>query len=248
MKRILLIYVWAGLLLCAAGIMTAQASSTIITFSVNMATNLANGSFNPPPPAGTGSDAVYVLGTFNGYTYPGLQLVEVGSSTIWTNSVNDTNDANGDVMSYIYDINYVTEATGDNNNRAAYLPTNSGGSLVLPTQYYGDIGPGDAVNVTFQVDMSEEMNLGHWNPTNGNTVVIYGTMNGWANTGLVLTNNPYIVVTNYNFPAYPNGLLESNVYTRTVPITGNSGLPGLPCTNSDEEWKYVEEPSVSWEN
>src|SRR5580692_11541534 len=96
--------VLAVFLLCGAGIMTAQAaSSTIITFSVDMATNLASGTFNPPSPAGTGADVVYVRGTFDGWAYPGLALAEVGSSTTWTNSYNDTSDANGDVVTYLYD-------------------------------------------------------------------------------------------------------------------------------------------------
>lgn len=100
MKRNLLISVWAAFLLCAAGIMTVQAN-TFITFSVDMATNIANGSFNPPP---NGSDAVYVWGTFNGYTSPGVQLVQVGNSTVYTNTVNDTADANGTTVAYLFDI------------------------------------------------------------------------------------------------------------------------------------------------
>jgi hypothetical protein len=244
--------VLAVFLLCGAGIMTAQAaSSTIITFSVDMATNLASGTFNPPSPAGTGADVVYVRGTFNGWAYPGLPLTEVGSSTIWTNSYNDTSDANGDVVTYLYDDTQTgDEGTGDYDNRAAYLPSISGASLVLPVQFYGDVGPGVATTVTFRVDMSEEIELGHWSPT-ANTVVVAGSFNGWSPTAgsqYALTNDPSILVTNYSFPAYPGGLVESNVYTLTIPITVNAALPGLPCTNSLEEWKYVEDPEQNWEN
>lgn len=100
MNKNLLPSVWAGLMLCSAGIITAQASSTILTFSVDMATNLADGTFNPPPPAGTGSDVVSVFGSFNGYANPGLVLVQAGNSTIFTNSYDDTSDANGTTVAY----------------------------------------------------------------------------------------------------------------------------------------------------
>ena len=227
--------------------MTARAN-TIVTFSVDMATNLANGSFNPPAPAGSGTDGVYVRGTFDGWASPGMQLFEVGSTAVYTNSYNDTGDANGNTVTYLYDINGNDEGTGDYDNRSAYLPATSGASLALPTQFYNDVGPGSALNVTFQVDMSEEIELGHFNPKNGDTVVIAGSFNGWSPTAgsqYVLTNNPNVLVTNYNFAG---GLVESNVYTVTVPIASNSEQPGLPATNSLEEWKYVEDPSENWES
>src|SRR5271170_1267010 len=127
--------VWTVLLLCGAGIMTAQAAaSTILTFSVDMATNVADGTFNPPP---GGSDVVSVFGTFNGYASPGLVLVQEGSSTIYTNSYNDTNDANGTTVAYRFLIDGNVEPLSCYDNRAWYLPATSGASLVLPTPFYG---------------------------------------------------------------------------------------------------------------
>src|ERR1700678_1097486 len=75
MKRNLLICIWAGLMLGAAGITPARAQSTFITFSVDEASNLVNGTFDPPVPAdvngtsygGTGNNQVYARGTFNGW-------------------------------------------------------------------------------------------------------------------------------------------------------------------------------------
>jgi len=231
-----------GLFFCAAGILEAQTSSTIISFSVNMATNLANGSFNPPPPAGTGTDAAYVNGTFYGWSGAGLQLVQEGSSTIWTNSFNDTGDANGKVVSYRFNINGAYESTASWDNRAAQLPATSGASLLLPTPYYGDVGPGQVINVTFQVDMSEEIELGNFTP-GVSQLDVRGSFNGWANAGDYLTNNPSIVVTNY-----PTGVIESNVYVGTFPITTGAEVPGVPATNAYMEWKTVEDPSGSWES
>jgi hypothetical protein len=251
MKRNLLTCVWAALLLCATGIMTAQASSTIITFSVDMATNLADGSFNPPPPAGTGTDAVSVFGSFNGYANPGLLLVQAGSSTIFTNSYNDTGDANGTTVAYRFLINGNAEPLSCYDNRAWYLPTNSGASLVLPTPYYGGNGPVVSINVKFQVDMSEEIELGNFNPALGNTVVAAGSFNGWGgalgNPAYVLTNDPSILVTNNNFTP---PVVESNVYTATLPITTcantGTGSGGLAVTNEIQEWQFVEMPGGSW--
>ena len=231
----------SGAALCVAGLLTARGSSTIITFSVDMATNLANGSFNPPPPAGTGTDVVYVFGTFNGWSGPGLPLVQAGSSTVYTNSYNDTSDANGMVVNYRFNINGNNESTACWDNRAAHLPATSGASLVLPTPYYGDVGPGQIINVTFQLDMSEEIQLGHFTP-GVDQVDVRGSFNGWGNSGAYLTNDPSILVTNLN------GLVTSNVYTLTVPITSGAQVPGIPATNAMMEWKAVEDPSGSWES
>jgi hypothetical protein len=230
----------SGLLFGAAGIMTAQAD-TIITFSVDMATNLANGTFNPPPPVGSGTDAVYVNGTFFGWSGNGLQLVQQGSSTIYTNTFDDTNDANGHVVSYRFRINGNYESTASWDNRGAQLPATSGATLVLPTPYYGDVGPGQIINVTFQVDMSEQVQLGTFTP-GVSQLDVRGSFNGWGNAGNYLTNDPSILVTN------GGGIITSNVYTGTFPITTGAQVPGVPATNAFMEWKAVIDPQGSWEN
>ena len=75
-----------------------------------------------------------------------------------------------------------------------------------------------------------------------------GSFNGWSTTPGVqfsLTNDPTILVTNNNFsPA----IVESNVYTVTAPITQCSSLPGLPATNSSQDFKYVEMPAGAYES
>jgi hypothetical protein len=243
MKRNLLISVWAGLMLCTAGIMTAQAQTTLI-FSVDMATNIANGSFNPPPPAGTGTDVVDVRGAFNGWApFP---LVQQGTSTVWTNGATDS--ANGVTFDYKFYLDGNGETTACYDNRTAMLPATPGATLVLPTHFFNDIGPGITINVKFQIDMSEQILLGNFKPLSGDTVVLAGAFDGWSTTPgaqFTLTNDPSIRITNNNFTP---PLVLSNVYTMTAPITQCSAYAGLPATNASQDFKYVIMPEGNWES
>ena len=221
----------AGALLCTVGLVTARASSSIVTFSVDMSTNIALGTFNPPPPLGTGTDVVNVRGTYNGWAGTQTPLVEVGSSTVYTNTVNDTSDANGAVMFYVFNIDGTTyESVASHNNRAARLPATSEDSLVLPTPFFGDSGAQVTNNVTFQVDVPQQIQIGVF--TNGiNTVDVWGSFDGWV--GGVLTNNPNILVTNQF------GLVTSNVWVGTFPVTASPW--------SAQDFKYVIQPQVNYE-
>jgi len=235
MKRNLLTCVWAALLLCAAGIMTAQAQNTFITFSVNEASNLANGSFNPP------ADSVYVRGTFDGWAYPGLQLVQVGSSSIYTNTTDDTSgqDQSDGNVNFIYvDTENGDESPGNYQNRMAYLPAGNNASVVLPTPYFNDIGPAVTNNVKFQVDMSQQLEIGTFHPGSGDTLVVFGSFQGWNATAggtCVLTNDPSIIVTNNNLTPQ---VIESNVYTTTITVTENALRP-LASPACAQEYKYI---------
>ncbi len=209
-----------GILLGIAGVFSAQASSTFVTFSVDMGTNIANGTFTE------GADTVAVAGSFNNWGQFGL--VEEGSSTIYTNTIDDTSDANGAVMGYKFYTSNTSggETTADYNNRAAVLPTTSGASLVLPTPFYADDGAPVTNAVTFQVDMSQQINIGAI--TNGSsTVTVNGNFNGWTGTKGVLTWTPSISETN------GNGLVTSNVYTGTFNVAASP--------NAAMDYKYVED-------
>ena len=208
-----------GLLLCAAAA-TARAN-TIVTFSVDMSTQIAGATFTP------GTDTVAVRGTFDGWSAGGLSLVQQGSSAVYTNTVDNATDANGTVMQYIFLLNNgaTYEATADFHNRAALMPATSGSSLALATPFFSDAGSQITSPVTFQVDMSQQINLGAF--TNGSSIVeVRGNFNGWA--GLVgnLTRDPTIIRTS------PGGLLTSNVYTGTFVVTAS--------TNAAMDYKFVE--------
>jgi hypothetical protein len=213
----------AGFLLCAAGITTAQAASSIVTFSVDMATNIANGTFT------NGVTVVNVNGTFN--SWAALPLVEVGSSTVYTNTANDTTDTNGGVISYKFTINGSYEGTADFNNRAARLPSVSGASLVLPTPFYGDSGAPVTNNVTFQVDMSQQINLNNFTNGGGQIVEVRGNFNSWTGGANLLTNDPSILRTNQF------GLVTSNVYTGVVSVGASP--------NAAMDYKFVFDPPTN---
>jgi hypothetical protein len=220
-----------GLMLCTAGITTVKASSTIVTFSVDMATNIVLGNFIP------GTDQVSVQGAFNGWT--DFVLVQQGSSTVYTNTYNDTTDANGGRLDYRFRDSNASYHNGGyedqpytGQNRDALLPSVSGASLVLPTPYFGDDGAAVTNNVTFQVNVAEQVALGNFTPSTG-TVEIRGNFNGFTGGVNVLTNDPSILVTN----TYG---VTSNVYVGTFPIVTSPAAP--------EAFKYVLQPGTLWDS
>ncbi|HWD91829.1 MAG TPA: hypothetical protein VG938_05715 [Verrucomicrobiae bacterium] len=200
----------AAVLLCTAGLATSRAASTFVTFSVDMATNIANASFAP------GTDTIEVHGSFNGWG-TGLALVQQGAGTIYTNTLNDTTDTNGGKMEYKFVINGSNfENPATSQNRAVRLPTTSGASIVLPTAFFADAGAPVTNNVGFQVDLSQQIALGNFHPGT-DPVVVRGMLNGWAGTDLALTNDPSIARTNQF------GLVTSNVWVGTFPVSGSPG-------------------------
>lgn len=209
-------FLLASALLCA-GLATSHGASTFVTFSVDMATNIAAGSFNP------GTDHVEAHGTFN--SYGALTLVQQGGGTIYTNTANDTTDTNGGKMEYKFVINgsnWENPASGQ--NRAVRLPATSGASLVLPTAFFADAGPATTNSVTFQEDLSQQIALGNFNPATDQAVV-RGIFNNWSGTDFALTNDPSILRTNQY------GLVTSNVWVGTFSIVGSPG--------GAEAFKYV---------
>jgi hypothetical protein len=207
---------------CAAGVLTARAD-TLVTFSVDMGTNIVDGTFVP------GTDTISVHGTFNSWG-SGVTLYQQGSGTVYTNTFDDTTDANGTTMAYKFvDSNSGVSSGGyeslaSSYNRWYLLPTNSGASLMLPTPYFADEGAIVTNEVTFQVDVSQQIQLGNFVP--GTTyVVVRGLLNGWSGNSQALTNDLNIVRTNQY------GLATTNVWVGTFPVTNSPA--GI------EEYKYV---------
>src|ERR1043166_2888141 len=135
-------------LLWAGGL--AQGASTLITFRVDMASQIASNTFIP------GVNTVWVNGSFNGWSTPPITMTRVGTSSIYSNTVNDTTDPNDGRVEFKFITDISTyENTFDGHNRGARLPASSGGSLDVPTPYFNDAGPVQTNSVTFRVDMSQ---------------------------------------------------------------------------------------------
>src|SRR5438874_1718917 len=153
-----------AVVLCAVVLTIASTAvaNTFVTFSVDMSNQVASATFTP------GVDIVSVNGTFNGWALPPnltFMLVRSGSTTIYTNTVNDTVDANDGQIQWKFVIDANTwENTADLHNRASRMPALSGASLVLPKAYFSDAGPTQVNLVTFQVDMTQHIKTGSFNP------------------------------------------------------------------------------------
>jgi hypothetical protein len=210
-----------GALLLSA---TAASAQTQVTFQVDMTAQATAGTFA----YGT---TVTANGTFNGWGAFTLTNNPSGVNTnLYIGTFDDTNDANGHVVIFKYVAGGTYENTGDGDNRCAQLPA-SGGSLLLPAVFFDDAGPGVTANVTFQVDMAEQINLGAF--TNDvSTVEVRGSFNGWTG-GDTLLNDPTILTTN------ATGIVTSNVYVGTFAVDGS--------TNGTEEYKYVMQPGTVYE-
>jgi len=157
--------VWAGLLLCSVAVASAN---TLVTFQVDMST----AGIDP------NTQTVSAHGSFNSWG-AGFALTNNPSGAkpyLYTGTANVA--ANGTVMEYKYVIDPGTwESIPKGNNRLATLPTISGASLVLPMVYYADNPPSPVtVDVTFKVDMAQQMNVGAFDPS---SVSVYprGTWN-----------------------------------------------------------------------
>jgi hypothetical protein len=223
---------WMGALLLSVG---AASASTLVTFQVDMSAQVSAGTFIP------GTDTVSANALFTAWgPFPLTNNSSAANPYLYTGTTNDTSDANGTVVLYKYVIDGSKwESTTDGQNRCAQLPA-GGGSLLLPVSFYGDAGPTITADVTFQVDMSEQIYLGVFNTNTGSTVEVNGFFSSWdaaatlTNPTGALTNDPTILTTN------ATGIVSSNVYVGTIAITGP--------TNGTEEFKFVMEPGSDWES
>ncbi len=195
---------WTALVFCAV---SAASANTLVTFQVDMST----AAFDPT------TQTVSAHGSFNGWG-GGVALTNNpngANPSLWTGTANVP--TNGIVIEYKYVIDpNGWESIQKGNNRLATLPAASGSSLVLSAAYYADLAPAPvSVDVTFQVDMAQAINIGAFD-TNVSQVYPKGTFNSWGSYA-AMTNDPGILRTNQN------GLVTSNVYVGTYTITGSPG-------------------------
>ncbi len=250
---------FAGLLLGTARSVYAD---TLVTFQCDMTYQVQNGYFT------NGVSLVYARGTFNSYgagtNAPGFPLTNdpAGINTnLYTGTYDDTLDTNGAQMQYKFyspgistnapaASGYETTATY-NDNRVTLLPAGSGQqSLTLPLQFFADEGPNSSSpdgitvgNPWFQVDMSQQIALGTFNPAT-QTVQVNGSLGSGNNFGFgqgvtpsgnILTNDPTILRTNQF------GLVSSNVYVGNLA----GSIAGSPGQNG--QFKFIIQPTAKYE-
>ncbi len=222
-----------GFLLCVpVGLVNAETSNSVVVFVVDMSAQVNARTF-------VSGAAVDVRGTFNGWGTNELISISLGGNTnLYIGEITDTVDVNGGTIYYKYfapSIGTGWESTYNTLNRAARLPTTSGDSVVLPTVFFDDAGPGITNAVTFSVNMAEQINLGLFVPGT-DTVSVRGDLNGF-NLGDVLTNDPSLMTTN------SSGVVTSNVYvgtfTNVSPINADQSYKFWNSDSDSEQWETV---------
>jgi len=204
----------AGILLGAGLVARAD---TLVTFQVDMTAQVNLGNFS------LATSSVSARGSFNGWGTLVLTNDASGSNpNLFAGTADDTADPNGGTLNYkfYYDPGAVWESpasTGGNNRTA---------SLVLPVVYFDDLSPATPTNnVTFQVDMTQQVFLGNFDPLSG-SVYCPGAFDGWVATSFLLTNNP-------------SGS-NTNLYTGTYPVVAAAG--------TTEQYKFYYDPGAVWES
>ena len=146
-----------------------------------------------------------------------------------------TNDAPGATLSYCFRAETQPDG-GFDRIRSAWLPDTEGASLVLPVVYYYDeLAAGNVLTntiaLTFQVDMTAQVDLGGFNPGSDRVEVGARCDPEGVTYGYPLTNNPHA----------PN----PNLYTSTVVRTNFTpgGIVSYRFSYHDSAWRrFVEQP------
>lgn len=157
------------------------AQSIEVTFQVDMSAQIGVGNFNP----GVG-DLIQAMGPFNG-SWSGVVLVEdLARPGVYTNSYVETSRAPGTRMEYKYAINvggggtlsYESISGYPDGNRAFMLTNVS--PQVLPKEYFADAsGLPIKAGIYFQLDMSSQILVGAFDPTN-DLASVRGDDIGWG--------------------------------------------------------------------
>ncbi len=233
-------------------------SATSVTYNVDMSVQSALGNFH------SGVDTVMVAGTFCNWQ-PTNTLTQVGSSSVYTLTFNDTADGVGVFENHKFIINPNGTSTGNSLNWESianrFFPVPATATN-LPTVFFNDVTnvPTSTVNITFQVDMQIAVLQNHF--TQGSDYVeAMGSFNNWANTGVILTNVPG--TTNYA------GVFSSSSLSLGTPVNykyaingsggtweGNVGTGGgqnriVTVTNDTQTfpldyWNNVTDPNLSY--
>ena len=209
-----------------------------VTFQVDMTAQVKVGTFNPG-----GGDTVQVRGASG-------VIGEWNAGPVLTNDITASNTNLYSGTFVFYDVSGYTEvykyvmangSTGsptwenvpgaDQNGGNRFFSLDYNGVTLAPV-YFSDIAPGPApvnVDVTFQVDMSAQILMGLFDPSQ-DQVVVRGSFQGWSGNADLCTNNP--------------SASNTNLYSTVIPF--------FDFPTAVEQFKFVANgPTISgddWEN
>jgi len=201
------------------GVALGDGVTNLVTFQVDMAQQIAKGTFDPDTT--NANSTVEVQGLFNGWSNTegilsnnpailrtnafGLVTsnVYVGTFPTILFSPNQNADYKFVIGTSVYESTAggLAENPDNNNNRFFTVSSQNGASITNPIVFFSD-APYAPINtnvITFQVDMTTEILRGRFNPAN-DSVYLFGSFVGWApyngNNAVVCTNNPAAANTN----------------------------------------------------
>lgn len=209
----------------------AASVSDTVTFQVDMTEAIAVGSFIP------GTSTVSLRGDMNGWTTTTLSNNPSGPTpNIYTNVVAITAAPQhlGHYKFFIDTGSNWENPAGTNQDCSGnrfWTMSSAGSTYALPAHFFNDVGvaPPATNTVNFQVDMSVQATIGHFNFNNGDTVECRGSFNGWTGGAFVLTNNP--------------NAANSNLFSGTAVIVAPPNTMQYKFWNSDPQ-----AGNTGWEN
>jgi hypothetical protein len=174
--------------LCLGAALTASAAQ--VTFQVNMSAQTALGAFDPA------NDSVFVAGDpINAWSETASPLTRSATDqALWVGTFDVPGDPDLTVQ-YKFLMTTANGTTwegsvgpgGPTGNRTFNL---AAADQTLPAVYFNNVTSGTTVSgdVTFQVNMAVQIELGNFDPASG-TVTLAGEFNGWSATAFELTRS-----------------------------------------------------------
>lgn len=194
---------------------TSSVKAVQVTFQVNTSIQSALGNFDPT------TDTVFVAGdAINAWSATASELTRSESDpAVWAGTFDVTGNE-GDTVQYKFLLTTAAGTrwegsvgpSGPDGNRTFTLAATD---QVLPVVYFNNLtNTGISAQVTFQLDLSVQVEAGNFDPSSG-TVTVAGEFNNWSTTATPMTNNP----------------AEPNLWKATVNLSG--------AENSTVNYKFV---------
>ncbi|MEE9168845.1 MAG: T9SS type A sorting domain-containing protein [bacterium] len=223
MKRIFVaISSIAVLAICVCGSASAQTTANV-TFQVDMRAQITGGTFNP-----AGGDFVEIAGSMNNWQNPPADtLTDDDADSVYTKTL----ALDGTVGTTVHEWKFLQRTAGGDfwedklpgNRKLAHPAADS----TLPEVVF-DVPYPNTANVTFQLDMSVQIDKGNFNPSAGDSVEVAGSFNSFGDPPSA-------------FLADDDG---DSVYTATFALDGTVG-------QTVHEYKYLQRRAVGsdvWES